>query len=75
MILGAVADSIRGPWHHLDIPIFAENGGHSMVFRDREGNLKLSMHWPEIYWKEHTLLLDVVEHNDRLDVLPKKDSV
>ena len=66
VILGAVAESIRGPWRHLDAPIFAENGGHSMVFADSDGGLRLCMHWPEIYFKEHTLLLDVKEDGDRL---------
>ena len=34
---------ITGPWEHLPDPIYV-NGGHEMVFRDLEGNLKMSLH-------------------------------
>lgn len=34
---------IEGPWEHLPDPIYV-NGGHEMVFRDLQGNLKMSLH-------------------------------
>ena len=34
---------IEGPWEHLPAPIYL-NGGHEMVFRDLQGNLKMSLH-------------------------------
>ncbi|MCR4921364.1 MAG: family 43 glycosylhydrolase [Bacteroidaceae bacterium] len=35
--------SISGPWEHLPDPIYV-NGGHEMLFRDLQGNLKMSLH-------------------------------
>lgn len=66
MILGAVADSVRGPWQHLDTPVFANNGGHSMIFADKDGDLRLCLHWPEIYWQERPMLLPIREEHGRL---------
>ncbi len=34
---------IRGPWTHETVPVYV-NGGHQMVFRDLDGNLKMSLH-------------------------------
>jgi hypothetical protein len=47
VVLGAVADSIRGTWKHLDAPIFDQNGGHAMFFRDAENRLLMGIHAPE----------------------------
>lgn len=37
--------SITGKWSHLE-PIFTKDGGHGMVFKDLNGNLKLTLHSP-----------------------------
>ncbi len=66
VVLGAVADTIRGPWRHLDTPIFDGNGGHPMVFRDFDGALRMSIHHPEIYWQERPRFLTLEERNGRL---------
>lgn len=34
---------IEGPWEHVDGTIY-QNGGHEMIFRDLQGNLKMSLH-------------------------------
>lgn len=34
---------IEGPWEHLPDPIYM-NGGHEMIFKDLNGNLKMSLH-------------------------------
>ena len=47
VVFGAVADTIRGNWEHLDTPIFDQNGGHAMFFRDAENRLLMSIHAPE----------------------------
>lgn len=36
--------SIKGPWVQDDTPIFTEEGGHGMIFRTFDGDLKLCMH-------------------------------
>lgn len=60
----AVSESggIEGPWHHRDIPVFKENGGHGMMFRDLNGELKYALHYPNEKGKEHPLFLSVMEN-------------
>ena len=38
-------DDIDGNWIQLE-PIFTKDGGHGMVFKDFDGNLKLTLHCP-----------------------------
>ncbi len=65
VVLGAVADSIRGPWRHLDAPIFDKDGGHPMLFTDAEGVERLALHQPNTYWQEHPAFLRFCEENGR----------
>ncbi len=39
-------NGLFGPWKHSDKVIFSEDGGHSMAFKDLEGNLRISFHCP-----------------------------
>jgi len=59
----AVSESgkIIGPWKQSERPIFPENGGHGMVFCDREGQLRFALHYPNDKWKErpHFLKLNM----------------
>lgn len=50
----AVSESgkIAGPWKQLDHPIFPENGGHGMVFADRDGQLVFTLHYPNDKYRE-----------------------
>lgn len=66
VVLGAVADSIRAPWQHCDTEVFADNGGHPMVFTDFDGERRLVIHWPEIYWHEHAHIIPLCERDGRL---------
>lgn len=36
-------------------PIFPENGGHGMMFRDVEGELKFTLHFPNDKYKERPM--------------------
>ncbi len=45
--------SIHGPWAIQKSPLFPENGGHGMFFTDLNGNLTLSLHYPNDRFKEH----------------------
>ena len=44
----AVSDngSINGNWILCEMPLSAENGGHGMLFKDKDGNLNFTMHSP-----------------------------
>lgn len=44
--------------------MFAGNGGHGMIFRTFEGDLKLVMHKPEIRGHERLAFFPIVENKD-----------
>ena len=58
----AVSDngSIEGNWSHLD-PLFTKDGGHGMVFKDIEGQLKLTLHSPNQTDYERPVFFDIEE--------------
>ncbi|MBQ9729796.1 MAG: family 43 glycosylhydrolase [Clostridia bacterium] len=70
VVLGAVSESgnVKGPWRHLDEPLFNENGGHAMFFTDFDGNRKMSIHQPESPEKERATFIDVEEHGSLLQL-------
>jgi len=45
----AVSDSgkLAGPWRQQDEPIYANNGGHGMIFNTFDGKLMLILHMPD----------------------------
>jgi hypothetical protein len=49
MVLGAISRSgdMRGPWEHLPVPVYDNNGGHCMFFKDFDGTIKIALHGPE----------------------------
>lgn len=53
----AVSESgrVKGPWKQMEEPIFPENGGHGMMFRDVEGELKFTLHFPNDKYKERPM--------------------
>lgn len=57
----AVSESgrLKGPWEQLDTPLHAENGGHGMMFYDKERKRKFTLHYPNDKYKEHPVFLDV----------------
>ena len=66
VVLGAVADNIKGQWIHLEKPLFDDNGGHAMFFTAFNGQRKVCMHHPEVWMKERALILDVIEKDGEL---------
>lgn len=60
-----VADSttgqITGPWKQRAKPLYAQNGGHPMLFRDFEGDLRMSLHAPNDSPEERPQFLRVGE--------------
>lgn len=38
--------SVLGPWEHEAEPVFGDDGGHQMIFRDLKGRLHMSFHSP-----------------------------
>lgn len=54
VVLGAVSESgsVKGPWRHMEKPVFDRDGGHAMIFHDKDGRMLLSLHQPERYLDE-----------------------
>lgn len=44
--------SINGPWHHIETPLYPENGGHGMFFKDLDGQLIFTLHYPNDKYAE-----------------------
>ena len=53
--------SVFGPWEHLPEPLFDQNGGHAMFFRDLEGRNIMCLHAPEKGPLERACLFEVAE--------------
>lgn len=49
VVLSALSESgsPRGPWRHVEEPLFWEDGGHAMFFRHADGALCMCLHAPE----------------------------
>lgn len=69
VVLGAVADSLRGAWTHLSPPLFDSNGGHAMFFQDFDGQDRMCIHCPEREGDERACFLPVRITNDGIALL------
>ncbi len=57
--------SIFGKWSHLK-PVFDDDGGHGMIFKDFDGNLKLTLHCPNISHEEKPVFFSIKETEDSI---------
>ena len=57
----AVSDSgaVRGPWRQLAQPLYPEDGGHGMLFTDKDGGSVFALHYPNDRQKERPVFLPV----------------
>lgn len=67
---------ISGDWHHAIRPLYRSNddtgeleGGHSMIFTDKDGTLKMAFHSPN----EGVPRLKIIEVEDKGNYLIRKD--
>ena len=44
--------TINGPWRQVEKPMYPENGGHGMLFRNLDGELLFALHSPNDKYKE-----------------------
>lgn len=42
----SASGKLRGPWVQQPEPLFAEDGGHGMIFKRFDGQLMLALHQP-----------------------------
>lgn len=61
--------SLEGPWEHLPGLLLDKNAGHSALFRDQEGNLKIVSHCDDtLHGEERPVILDVTEEKEWLSI-------
>ncbi len=73
VVLGAIADNIRGEWKHINKPLYDNNGGHAMFFTAFDGKRKVCMHQPEQWMQERALILDVIEKDGELVIVNREE--
>ena len=57
----AIADDIKGPWKHIDEPLVSSDGGHGMIFEDKD-KLYVIYHMPNNpHMEERAHFREVVE--------------
>ena len=61
--------NLCGPWEHLEVPLFPENGGHGMLFRDKTGQLLYTLHFPNDKLCEHPIFEAVAEKDGALQLV------
>ena len=57
---------IDGTWSHIETPLYGENGGHGMLFKNRENELMYTLHSPNDLYKERPQFRKVKEIDDLL---------
>ncbi|MCL4179232.1 MAG: family 43 glycosylhydrolase [Verrucomicrobia bacterium] len=57
---------VDGHWTHDPEPLFAGDGGHGMLFRTFEGQLKLVLHQPNHGGLERARFFDLAEEGERV---------
>lgn len=59
---------IDGKWLQLE-PIFTKDGGHGMIFRDMNNQLKLTLHCPNIQTMERPVFFDIIDTGETFTIL------
>lgn len=62
----SLSGEITGPWEQAPAPIYANDGGHPMLFRTLEGRLLMALHAPNRPMFERARFLPVTESADGL---------
>ena len=57
--------TVNGNWKHCEKTLSAVNGGHGMIFKDFDGKLLFTMHYPnEPYGAERAKIMEIKEISD-----------
>ncbi len=57
--------TVNGNWKHCEKTLSAVNGGHGMIFKDFDGKLLFTMHYPnEPYGAERAKIMKIEEISD-----------
>lgn len=66
----SLSGTVQGPWKPLPEPLFKANGGHGMIFRTFEGELRLVLHQPNRSPLERAQLFQLEDTGDLLKIVP-----
>lgn len=66
--------SLRGPWKQHAEPLFADDGGHGMLFHRFDRQLMLILHQPEIIGQERARLFELEDLGDTLRIVRPFDA-
>jgi hypothetical protein len=64
----SVSGQVSGPWQHDPEPIWAEDGGHGMIFETFDGQLMLTFHSPD----ERAVFVEIEEKHGEIRLKPYK---
>jgi arabinan endo-1,5-alpha-L-arabinosidase len=66
----STSGGVLGRWEQIPDPLYVGDGGHCMVFRDFEGQLRLALHRPNATPHERPYFARLREVNASLEVVP-----
>lgn len=64
----SASGKLRGPWTQQAEPLFAEGGGHGMLFRRFDGQLMLVLHQPNDGGRERARLFELEDTGETLRI-------
>jgi beta-xylosidase len=59
-------NGVLGPWKQVEEPLFANDGGHGMLFKKKDGSLWLTIHTPNDLPNERPVYVEMEEINGLL---------
>ncbi len=63
---------VRGPWRQLGTPLYPANGGHGMIFTEKDGSLCFTLHTPNDKYLERPAFYQV-EGEDAMHLKLRRD--
>ena len=60
--------AVTGPWRQQAEPLWAEDGGHGMIFRTFDGRLMLTFHRPNNTPEERAVMIEIEEAGDTVRI-------
>lgn len=64
----SASGEILGPWEQLPEPLYAGDGGHCMIFRTFDGQLRLALHRPNDTPNERPLFIPLRESESSIEI-------
>lgn len=68
-IAESLTGRLAGPWRQQSEPLFKQDGGHAMIFKDLEGKLRLVLHSPNGGGLERAKLFTLEDTGDTLRIV------